>query len=201
MPRKTHYRHCLIEDTKRYYPNNDLASHVIGYVGSDNQGLGGIELEYDDILTGTPGKIVSAADANGNAIATTYESEYAPVDGQSLVLTIDSQIQYYVEKALDQAVADRNPSGGACAIVMNVNNGEILAMASYPDYNPNDPFTLYTSTQQAKLNQRSAKGAPPPTPIRIYCISNGTINALAGPTSPVLCLKSLPVLPPWKKGD
>lgn len=144
---------ALIEDTKRYYPNNDLASHVIGYVGSDNQGLGGIELEYDDLLTGTPGKIVSAADANGNAIATTYESEYAPVDGQSLVLTIDSQIQYYVEKALDQAIADRNPSGGACAIVMNVNNGEILAMASYPDYDPNDPFTLYTSTQQAKLNQ------------------------------------------------
>lgn len=150
---------ALIEDTKRYYPNNDLASHVIGYVGSDNQGLGGIELEYDDILTGTPGKIVSAADANGNAIATTYESEYAPVDGQSLVLTIDSQIQYYVEKALDQAVADRNPSGGACAIVMNVNNGEILAMASYPDYNPNDPFTLYTSTQQAKLNQPVSEGS------------------------------------------
>ncbi len=150
---------ALIEDTKRYYPNNDLASHVIGYVGSDNQGLGGIVLEYDDILTGTPGKIVSAADANGNAIATTYESEYAPVDGQSLVLTIDSQIQYYVEKALDQAVADRNPSGGACAIVMNVNNGEILAMASYPDYNPNDPFTLYTSTQQAKLNQPVSEGS------------------------------------------
>lgn len=150
---------ALIEDTKRYYPNNDLASHVIGYVGSDNQGLGGIELEYDDILTGTPGKIVSAADANGNAIATTYESEYAPVDGQSLVLTIDSQIQYYVEKALDQAVVDRNPSGGACAIVMNVNNGEILAMASYPDYNPNDPFTLYTSTQQAKLNQPVSEGS------------------------------------------
>lgn len=150
---------ALIEDTKRYYPNNDLASHVIGYVGSDNQGLGGIELEYDDLLTGTPGKIVSAADANGNAIATTYESEYAPVDGQSLVLTIDSQIQYYVEKALDQAVADRNPSGGACAIVMNVNNGEILAMASYPDYNPNDPFTLYTSTQQAKLNQPISEGS------------------------------------------
>lgn len=150
---------ALIEDTKRYYPNNDLASHVIGYVGSDNQGLGGIELEYDDILTGTPGKIVSAADANGNAIATTYESEYAPVDGQSLVLTIDSQIQYYVEKALDQAVADRNPSGGACAIVMNVNNGEILAMASYPDYNPNDPFALYTATQQAKLNQPVSEGS------------------------------------------
>ena len=150
---------ALIEDTKRYYPNIDLASHVIGYVGSDNQGLGGIELEYDDLLTGTPGKIVSAADANGNAIATTYESEYAPVDGQSLVLTIDSQIQYYVEKALDQAVADRNPSGGACAIVMNVNNGEILAMASYPDYNPNDPFTLYTSTQQAKLNQPISEGS------------------------------------------
>ncbi len=144
---------ALIEDTKRYYPNNDLACHVIGYVGSDNQGLSGIELEYDDLLTGTAGKIVSATDANGNAIATTYESEYSPVDGQSLVLTIDSQIQYYVEKALDQAVEDHNPSGGACAIVMNVNNGEILAMASYPDYDPNDAFTLYTEMQQAKVGQ------------------------------------------------
>lgn len=138
----------LIEDTKRYYPNNELACHIIGFVGNDNQGLYGVEKYYDEVLQGTPGKIMSATDAKGNAIATTYEETHDAVDGNSIVLTVDQTIQYYTEKALEVTFNDNLPAQGCCAIVMNVNTGEILAMANYPNYDLNDPWSIYTEYLQ-----------------------------------------------------
>ncbi|WP_275266276.1 stage V sporulation protein D [Calorimonas adulescens] len=130
----------ISSDTKRYYPNNNLAAHVLGFTGTDNQGLDGLEAMYDNILTGVPGRISTPKDASGRKIDDSTSEYYKPEDGYNLVLTIDEVIQHYVEKALDQAYADTKPSKGMSAIVMDPQTGEILAMANRPDYNPNDPF-------------------------------------------------------------
>ena len=129
------------EDTKRYYPYNNLASHVLGFCGSDNQGLSGIEYKWDSVLTGTPGKIVSSKDGSQQEIPNTEESYIAAENGSNLTLTIDLNIQTIVEKYLKQAVEDNNCTRGGNVIIMDPKTGDILAMASYPDYNLNDPFT------------------------------------------------------------
>ncbi|MDI6602139.1 MAG: stage V sporulation protein D [Thermoanaerobacteraceae bacterium] len=130
----------ISNDTKRYYPNNNLASHILGFTGTDNQGLDGLEAMYDSILTGIPGRISTPKDAGGRKIDDSTSEYYKPEDGYNIVLTIDKVIQHYVEKALDQAYAETKPSKGISAIVMDPRSGEILAMANRPDYNPNDPF-------------------------------------------------------------
>lgn len=127
------------EDSKRYYPNGSLASHVLGFTGVDDQGLAGIELKYDSVLKGIPGKIMNEVDVLGRPISFSKERYVKAVDGYDLYLTIDETIQYFAEKALEQAALDYNLKRGAAAIVMNPNTGEILAMASYPDFDPNDP--------------------------------------------------------------
>lgn len=127
------------EDSKRYYPNGSLASHVLGFTGVDDQGLAGIELKYDSVLKGIPGKIMSEVDVLRRPISFSKERYVEAVDGYDLYLTIDETIQYYTEKALEQAALDYNLKRGAAAIVMNPKTGEILAMASYPDYDPNNP--------------------------------------------------------------
>lgn len=129
------------EDTKRYYPYDTLASQVIGSCGTDNQGLAGIEHSYDSILKGTSGEIVTSTDASQSEIPNSQESFIEAENGYDLTLTIDINIQSIVEKHLKQAVEENSCSKGGNCIIMNPKTGDILAMASYPNYNLNDPFT------------------------------------------------------------
>lgn len=132
----------LVEDSKRYYPYNNFASHIIGFTGFDNQGLSGIEIQYDSYLKGTSGRIVSARNAVGGDMPYDYEKYYNSEDGYNVVLTIDEVVQHYVESHLEAAVIDNSLNNGAAAIVMDVKTGEILAMATKPDFNLNQPFTI-----------------------------------------------------------
>lgn len=132
------------EDTKRYYPNNNLASQIIGFCGSDNQGLDGIEAKYDSILSGKKGAIKRHTDAKGGEIGEEGEMYVSAVDGDDVVLTIDMNIQSIIEKYLKEACIDNKCTDGGNIVVMNPQNGDILAMATYPDYNLNDPYAAYT---------------------------------------------------------
>ncbi len=127
-------------DSKRYYPNNDLASNLIGFCGTDNNGQTGLEERYDDILTGTAGKIVTTVDATKKAISDEDEQYVASENGRNIYLTIDANIQSIAERYLEQAVEKNSSSTGGNVVIMNPQNGEILAMATYPDYNLNQPF-------------------------------------------------------------
>lgn len=129
------------EDTKRYYPYNNVASNVIGFCGNDNQGLSGIESKWNSALTGTPGKIVSYKGSDQKEIPNSEERYISAENGNDLTLTIDLNIQTIIEKYLKQAVDDNSCTRGGNAIVMNPKNGDILAMACYPDYNLNTPYT------------------------------------------------------------
>ena len=128
------------EDTKRYYPYNGLASHVIGFCGSDNQGLDGVEVTYDDILKGTKGKISKIADGTGGGLLDEGEDYTPAVDGKDIVLSINMSAQAIVEKYLKEACIDNVCTDGGNIIVMNPKTGDIIAMATYPDYNLNDPY-------------------------------------------------------------
>ena len=128
-------------DVKRYYPYNKLASNVIGFCGNNNQGLDGIELSYDDVLKGTSGRLTTAIDVTRDAIPDQNEEYIAPENGSNIYLTIDSNIQTIAEKYLKQAVEENNCERGGNVIIMNPSDGSILAMATYPDYNLNDPYT------------------------------------------------------------
>ncbi len=132
------------EDTKRYYPNSNLASQVIGFCGSDNQGLDGIEAKYENDLKGEKGSIQRHTDARGGEIGEEGENYVPAVDGNDLVLTIDLNIQSIVEKYLEEACIDNKCTDGGNVIVMNPQNGDILAMATYPSYNLNEPYEPYT---------------------------------------------------------
>lgn len=129
------------EDTKRYYPYNTVLAQVLGSCGSDNQGLSGIEFKWNSVLQGTPGKIVSLKNARQEEIPNAEETYIAAENGSDLTLTIDLYIQNIVEKYLKQAVIDNNVENGGNCIVMNPKTGDILAMATYPDYDLNNPFT------------------------------------------------------------
>ena len=131
----------LLKEAKRYYPYNDLLSHVLGYVGIDNQGLSGLELKYNEELTGTSGSIKYYSDAKGNRLNKAEEYKEA-ISGNNVYLTIDLDLQQSVERELDNAAAKYNPEH-ALAIAINPKTGEILAMASRPSYNPND-YQTYT---------------------------------------------------------
>ena len=128
-------------DVKRYYPYNNLASNVIGFCGSNNQGLDGIELSYDDVLKGTSGRLTTAIDVTREAIPDQNEEYIAPENGSNIYLTIDSNIQTIAEKYLKQAVEENKCERGGNVIIMDPSDGSILAMATYPDYNLNDPYT------------------------------------------------------------
>ncbi len=138
------------EDTKRYYPYSSLASHIIGFCGSDNQGLDGIEAKYNDILKGENGKINKLIDAKGNEFGDEGESYVAPKQGKNLILSIDMNIQAIVEKYLEDACVDNVCTDGGNVIVMNPKTGDILAMATYPYYDLNNPFTI--NTEELKNN-------------------------------------------------
>lgn len=127
------------EDSKRYYPYSTLASQLIGFTGTDNQGLTGIELKWDDVLTGTSGKVVRVTDVNSKEISSDTQQYIEVENGSNLYLTIDVNIQSIVEKYLKQAV-DENSASYGTAIMMNPETGDILSMATYPDYDLNKPF-------------------------------------------------------------
>lgn len=137
----------LDEGSKRYYPNDSLASVLLGFVGTDNQGLSGLEREYDDVLTGIPGRVVAAKDATGNNMALSYEVEIAATPGNSLTTSIDSYVQSVCEKYLEQAITDNKVTERGAVICMNVNTGEVLALAVKDDFDPNNPFTLSAADQ------------------------------------------------------
>ena len=130
------------EDTKRYYTYSSLASHIIGFCGSDNQGLDGIEAKYNDILKGETGEISKLIDAKGNEFGNEGESYVSPKQGKNLILGIDMNIQAIVEKYLEEACIDNVCTDGGNVIVMNPKTGNILAMATYPYYDLNNPFTI-----------------------------------------------------------
>lgn len=139
-------------DTKRYYPFGNFASTIIGMTNSDNNGRAGLELKYNDTLTGVPGRIITARDAQSGVMQSNYETKYDAEQGTSLVLTIDKSIQYYLEKGLSQAVKDNNAES-AYGIVMDVNTGAILAMATMPDYNLNEPSVITDPGVLAELDK------------------------------------------------
>lgn len=136
------------EDTKRYYPYSTVASNVIGFCGNDNQGLSGIESKWDSVLTGTPGKIVSSKGSNQQEIPNAEETYISAENGSDLTLTIDLNIQTIIEKYLKQAVEENKCSRGGNVIVMDPKTGDILGMASYPDYDLNSPYTPNSTLAQ-----------------------------------------------------
>ncbi|MBR5507383.1 MAG: PASTA domain-containing protein [Clostridia bacterium] len=132
----------LVEDNKRYYPGGTLAAHVIGFVGMDNQGLAGIEMIYENYLKGLPGRIITAKNAAGTNMPFKYEKYIDPQNGVNVVLTIDEVIQRKAEDALKKAVENYQVENGASCIIMEAKTGEILAMATYPTFDLNAPFTI-----------------------------------------------------------
>ncbi len=137
----------LDESSKRYYPNDNLASVVLGFVGTDNQGLGGLEAQYDNALTGIPGRVVSAKDASGKNMATNYEVKVEAKPGNTLVTALDSYVQSVCEKYLDQAIIDNKVIERGAVVCMNVNTGEVMALAVKGDFDPNQPFVLSDEEQ------------------------------------------------------
>ncbi len=130
----------LDEDTKRYYPGRNLAAHVIGFTGYDNQGLDGVEVSMEQYLKGVPGRILSETDGSGREVPFTVEKRIEAQDGLNVVLTIDETVQWLAQKALERAIADYKVQNGAVAIVMDPRNGDILALVSKPDFDLNSPW-------------------------------------------------------------
>lgn len=149
----------LIENSKRYYPYGNLASAVLGFTSNENKGAYGLESYYEKVLAGTPGMIVSAKNAKSGNMPTSYSREYAPVDGNSLVLTIDEVIQHSLEKHLETAVVEHNVQNRATGIVMNVKTGAVLAMATKPDFNPNSPNEIDDPALRAQVEAYAADPA------------------------------------------
>lgn len=145
------------EDTKRYYPYSTLASNIIGFTGSDNQGLEGLESAYDDILKGTPGKILKLRSATGGSLQNEGEDYVAAIDGDDIILTIDMTIQSIAEKYLMQMCIDNVCTDGGNIIIMNPKNGDILAMANYPNYDLNNPYTINDENLKAVWQELSSK--------------------------------------------
>ena len=142
----------LIEDYKRYYPYGTVASTVLGFTGTDGQGLEGLELQYDTQLRGTAGRLISSQNALGTDMPFEYEQYVEAQDGNNLVLTIDETVQSILEKYLAEGVDQFNVKNGAVAIMMDVDTGAILGLASTPTYDPNDPFTIYDQDLQAEID-------------------------------------------------
>ncbi len=143
-------------DTKRYYPYANFASTVLGFTGTEDTGRSGLELLYNDTLTGVAGRVITAKNAVAGDMPNGYESTYEAEDGTSLVLTIDSTIQYALEKGLAQAVID-NDAESAYGIVMDVQTGAILGMATKPDYNLNTPYTITDKNALAEVDEIDKK--------------------------------------------
>lgn len=144
-----------VPNTKRDYPNESLAASVIGFTNYDGDGVYGVEAYYDEYLQGVDGKIVTARDANGDAMPYEYETRYEAQDGNSLYLTIDTVLQHYLEKNLENVLTQHNVQNRACGIIMNVKTGAILAMATAPGFDLNNPAVLseYFQTRLDKYEE------------------------------------------------
>lgn len=154
----------LLDDCKRYYPKNSLASSVIGFTGSDDQGLEGIEYEYDSYLSGTPGRIITAQNARGTDMPFRYEQNVESEDGNNVYLTIDETIQSICEKYMQKGVEDNNVLNKGVCIAMDVNTGAILAMVTTDGYDLNNPYELSAKDKKkikstAKSKQAEAESA------------------------------------------
>ena len=143
-------------DTKRYYPYNNLASNLIGFAGDDNQGLEGLEASLDNILTGTPGKVVTSTDTRKQEIPDTSQLNIVAENGSDVVLSIDYNIQSIAEKYLKQAVEENSCEHGGNVVIMKPDTGDILAMATYPDYNLNSPFIPVNESVLEEWNEMSS---------------------------------------------
>ncbi len=144
------------EDTKRYYPYENLASSLIGFCGDMNQGLEGLESAWDDVLTGTPGKVVTSQDAIQEFIPDSNQMYISAENGSDITLTIDANIQSIAEKYLKQACIENDCGRGGNVIIMNPKNGDILAMATYPDYNLNSPFDMPSYISKEEWNKMTS---------------------------------------------
>lgn len=146
------------QSTRRYYPQNDLAASVIGFLNGDGDGAYGIEAYYDDYLAGVDGRIISARDAQGEEMPYKYEKTYDAQNGNSLYLTLDMTLQHYAEKELREAVSEHNPENRSCAIIMNCKTGAILAMATVPGFDLNNPAEIYDESKALYLDELLASG-------------------------------------------
>ena len=146
----------VLDDYKRYYPRDTLASAVIGFAGADEQGLEGVEYKYDDYLSGTPGRIITAKNARGTNMPFQFEQNIESEDGNNVYLTIDENIQSICEKYMEQAVADNNVLNRGGCIMIDVNTAAILGMVTTGGYNLNDPYAL-TASEEAKINELPEK--------------------------------------------
>ena len=173
------------QDSKRWYPQGELLASVLGFTNVDNAGVSGLELKYNDTLTGQNGVVLTAVNAWGYTLAQSYETELAPVEGCGLRLTIDANIQHYLENALNYAVQEHHVAARSVGIVMEVNTGAVLAMASSPDYDPNQYGTIRDESLraqveadvQAELEKRQGEKAEGKTDEEIY---QEAVNAATG---------------------
>ena len=146
------------EDTKRYYPQSELAAPVIGFTTADGNGIYGIEAYYDDYLSGIDGRTISAKDSNGNELPYRYSKTYDAKNGDDVYLTIDMKIQYYLEQHLQEMVEEHKVKNKGCAILMNAKTGEIYGMAQYPNFDLNNPYKIDEAKEaEIKAQKNEAK--------------------------------------------
>ena len=145
------------QDSKRWYPQGEFLASVLGFTNVDNAGVSGLELEYNEQLTGQNGVVLTAVNAWGYTLEQSYETEQFPVEGSSLWLTIDANIQHYLENALNYAVQEHHVAARAVGIVLDVNTGAVLAMSPTPAYDPNQPRVLYDEAARAAVDALSGE--------------------------------------------
>ena len=145
------------QDSKRWYPQGEFLASVLGFTNVDNAGVSGLELKYNEVLTGQNGVVLTAVNAWGYTLEQSYETERVPLEGSGLRLTIDASIQHYLENALTYAVREHHVAARAVGIVMEVNTGAVLAMSTTPAYDPNQPRVIYDDAARQRVDALSGK--------------------------------------------
>lgn len=199
-------------DTKRYYPNDNFLSHVLGTTNSDGMGLNGIELKYDKVLSGTPGLKITEMVKDGAEYPYTISKFTTPIDGKDVVLTIDEKLQYFAEQIAEIGLVNHNADASS-VIIMNPNNGEILAMANKPDFNPNKPYdgaenflgnTSSDRIQRMWRNRSVSDSFEPGSIFKIITASAAVEENLAGKDETYTCNGGLQkgdrFIKCWKRG-
>ncbi|WP_294181385.1 stage V sporulation protein D [uncultured Clostridium sp.] len=185
----------ISSDTKRYYPNNNFLSQVMGHTNSDGVGLTGVELYYNKELAGTPGSRVAELDRKSQQLPYTISEFTKPVDGKDVVLTIDEMIQHFAEKSAQQALNDYEAKA-VSIIVMNPKNGEILGMANKPDYNPNDPWIegeSYDELQKTWRNRAVSDTFEPGSIFKVVTAQTALETNSVGPNDTFVCNGSITI--------
>ena len=199
-------------DTQRYYPNDNFLSHVLGTTNSDGVGLNGIELKYDRVLSGSPGLKITEMVKDGAEYPYTISRFTAPVDGKDVVLTIDEKLQYFAEQIAEIGLVHHN-ADAASVIIMNPNNGEILAMSNKPDFNPNKPYdgaenfsgnTSSDRIQKMWRNRSVSDSFEPGSIFKIITASAAVQEGVAGKDETYTCSGGLQkgdrFIKCWKRG-